>query len=70
MLTNVGSIDRVFRLILGLILLGMPFVSGLALFGSTAATVTFMVGGLIMVATSAMKFCPLYRIFGIKTCRM
>ena len=68
--TNLGSIDRIFRLILGLVLLGTPFVSGLVLFDSAAMTAIFVVAGLIMLATSAMKFCPLYRIFGIKTCRI
>ncbi len=70
MTTNLGSFDRVFRLILGVVLLGAPFFSGLAFYESSTATIISVVAGLIMVATSAMKFCPLYRIFGIKTCRM
>jgi uncharacterized membrane protein HdeD (DUF308 family) len=70
MTTNLGSFDRVFRLILGVVLLSAPFFSGLAFYESSAVTIVSVIAGLIMVATSAMKFCPLYRIFGIKTCRM
>lgn len=67
---NVGTTDRVLRLVLGLVLLAAPFISGLALFNSSAATVISVLAGLVMVATSAMKFCPLYRIFGIRTCKL
>lgn len=70
MTANVGTIDRVFRLILGLVLLAAPFVSEMALFESTTATIASIVAGLVMVGTSAMKFCPLYRIFGIRTCQL
>lgn len=68
--TNVGTIDRAFRMILGVVLLLAPFVSGLALFGSTASTGISVVLGLVMLGTSAVKFCPLYRIFGIRTCKL
>lgn len=70
MTTNVGAIDRTFRLLLGIVLLAAPFVSGLALYESGTATVVSVVVGIVMIATSAMKFCPLYRIFGIRTCRI
>lgn len=70
MIVNVGKIDRIFRLCLGLVLLAAPFLSGLALFEGTAATVISVIAGLVMVGTSAMKFCPLYRIFGIRTCAL
>jgi len=65
---NLGNSDRVFRFVLGLVLLVAPFVSGLALFDSVTATVIAVIVGLVMIATSAAKFCPLYRVFGIKTC--
>jgi hypothetical protein len=70
MTTNLGTIDRVFRLIVGIILLVAPFVSGMAVFASGIATIVSVVAGVVMVATSAMKFCPLYRIFGIQTCKI
>ena len=68
MTLNVGTIDRLFRFILGIVLLGAPFISGLALFNSSTATIFSVIVGLIMIGTAAMKFCPLYRILGIQTC--
>ncbi|MDW3223825.1 MAG: DUF2892 domain-containing protein [Paracoccaceae bacterium] len=70
MTANLGNVDRIFRLVLGLVLLAAPFISGLALFNSSAATIISIIAGLVMVGTSAMKFCPLYRIFGIRTCKL
>lgn len=70
MTSNVGTIDRGLRFILGLILLAAPFVSGMALFASSAATIVSVILGLVMVGTSAMKFCPLYRILGVQTCKL
>ena len=70
MTPNLGTLDRSFRLVLGVVLLAAPFVSGLALLENTAASVVSVVAGLVMVATSTMKFCPLYRLFGIRTCKI
>ncbi len=70
MSANVGSIDRVLRIVLGLVLIALPFVSNMALFASGTATVIAVVVGLVLIATSAMRFCPLYRIFGIRTCKL
>lgn len=70
MTANVGSIDRVLRIVLGLVLIALPFVSNMALFASGTATVIAVVVGLVLIGTSAMRFCPLYRIFGIRTCKI
>lgn len=70
MTANVGKIDRIFRVVLGLVLLALPFVSGMAMFASGPATIISIIAGLVLIATSAMRFCPLYRIFGIRTCEL
>ena len=70
MTPNLGTLDRSFRLVLGVVLLAAPFVSGLALLENTAASVVSVIAGLVMVATSTMKFCHLYRLFGIRTCKI
>jgi hypothetical protein len=70
MTANLGTFDRAFRLVLGFALLAAPFVSGFAVFDSGIATVVSVVAGIVMVATSAMRFCPLYRIIGIRTCTL
>jgi hypothetical protein len=70
MMTNLGDLDRIFRALLGIVLLAAPFVSGLAIFNGTATTIISVVVGLVMLGTSVRKFCPLYRIFGIRTCKL
>ena len=70
MTTNLGNLDRIFRALLGIVLLAAPFVSGLAIFSGPAATIISVIVGLVMLGTSAMKFCPLYRIVGIRTCKL
>jgi len=69
MTTNVGTIDRAFRLILGVVLLVAPFISGMALFNSTIITAISVIVGVVMLVTSLTRACPLYSIFGIKTCK-
>lgn len=70
MTANVGSIDRVLRIVLGLVLIALPFVTNMAMFASGTATVIAVVVGVVLIATSTMRFCPLYRIFGIRTCKL
>jgi DUF2892 family protein len=57
---NEGTIDRVFRVVLGLALLSLIFVGPHAWLGLV---------GLIPLATGLVGFCPLYRLLGISTCR-
>lgn len=70
MTKNIGNSDRILRIVLGLVLLALPFISGLALFNSGIATAVAMIAGIVMLVTSAIRFCPLYRILGIQTCRI
>jgi hypothetical protein len=70
MTKNVGTIDRVLRAVLGVFLLVIPFIGGIALFESGVATAISVIAGIVMLATSTMRFCPMYRIFGIRTCKM
>lgn len=58
---NVGSIDRVIRIVLGLALLALIFI----LEGDIR-----WVGliGIVMLATAAMKSCPIYSLLGMSTC--
>ena len=66
---NVGSLDRVIRAIVGVVLLAAPFISGMALFQSTAVTVISVIVGVVLLATAAMSTCPAYSILGIRTCK-
>lgn len=67
---NLGIIDRVIRLALGAALIAAPLFSGMALFAPGTATIISIVLGIVMLATSSMRFCPLYRIVGIQTCKL
>ena len=69
MATNVGTIDRIFRAVLGLVLLYLAFFSGVALFAQPLFMYGAAIVGVIMLATATLKLCPLYSVFGIKTCR-
>lgn len=61
--TNEGTLDRGVRLVAGLILLALVFTALTGIWQIIAAVV-----GLIMLATGAIGFCPLYALFGISTC--
>lgn len=69
MTINVGMIDRTLRAVLGIVLLYLAFLSGMALFAAPLFKFGAALIGIVMLATSTLKFCPLYTIFGVKTCR-
>lgn len=60
MITNVGSLDRLLRITLGLGLLAWATLGG----GPLWAWV-----GIVPLATGALGWCPAYMPFGISTCR-
>lgn len=59
---NIGSIDRILRVIIGAALLIAYFVMENAS--------PFLLIGIIPLATGLLSSCPLYSILGIKTCPM
>lgn len=59
--TNVGSADRIIRVILGLALLS-------AIFLLDGKERWFGLIGLVPLLTAAVKVCPLYTVLGIRTC--
>ena len=66
MTVNVGTVDRIARAILGVVLLYAAFVSG-ALDGSVWKWVA-AAAGVIMPGTAAVMLGPLYRLFGMRSC--
>lgn len=56
---NVGGIDKVVRVVVGLALIAMVFVGPQTPWGWI---------GIVPLATAAMGWCPLYTLLGIKTC--
>lgn len=67
MSANVGQIDRLLRLVLGLALLAAPLLGGLAIFGAPALGYAALAVGAILTLTASIKFCPLYRLIGVCT---
>ena len=63
MQANVGSTDRIIRIVLGLVLVALFFV--------VAAPWKYvaLVAGLAAIATGLFRFCGLYALLGINTCR-
>lgn len=72
MKANVGTFDRVVRIILGLVLIVLPFILATEA-GPVAALGGFgwlaMIVGAVILLTGVMRFCLLYRILGICTCQ-
>ena len=69
MTPNVGTIDRILRAVIGAVLLYLALLSGLTLFMAPLFKYGAAVIGVVMLATSTVKLCPLYSILGLKTCR-
>lgn len=61
MTMNVGSVDRALRLIAAVALLSL-----LVLLEGAARWIGLV--GLVPLATGLMRWCPLYTLFGIRTC--
>jgi hypothetical protein len=58
---NVGGIDRVARIVLGLVLIGLAATGTVGVWGWV---------GVVPLATGAIGWCPPYAIFGFSTCAM
>ena len=59
MKANVGGIDRVLRIVVGLIMVMLAAVGSIGPWGYL---------GLIVLATGVFRFCGAYTLFGINTC--
>ncbi|MEJ6603668.1 MAG: DUF2892 domain-containing protein [Opitutaceae bacterium] len=59
MKTNVGSLDRIFRIILGLVILAAGYYY----------QNWFGLIGFIPLGTAALGWCPAYLPFGLSTCK-
>lgn len=59
MKTNVGSIDRIARIAIGLALIAATLSGAIGAWGWL---------GLVPLATGVFRFCPAYLPFGLSTC--
>ena len=70
MTANLGNADRAVRLILGLALIIAPLADVPAIWSSALLAFGSMGVGLVLAITALVKFCPLYRVLGISTCKL
>lgn len=56
---NEGTIDRILRVIAGLVLIALAFVGPQTPLGWI---------GIVPLVTGIIGFCPAYRLFGLRTC--
>ena len=61
MSSNVGGIERILRIGLGLVLIGLTVTDSIGVWGWL---------GVMPLATGAIGWCPPYAIFGFNTCSM
>ncbi len=57
---NVGSADRIIRIILGVVLIALTLTGTIGAWGWI---------GVVPLVTAFLKFCPAYAIFGLRTCK-
>lgn len=60
MKVNVGGLDRILRIIIGFVLVGLMLQGIIGVWGWL---------GLVVMATGLFSFCPAYRLLGINTCK-
>ncbi len=61
MTVNEGTLDRVLRVVVGLLLIGLAVTHVIGVWGWI---------GVVPLVAGAVGFCPLYSILGIRTCPM
>ncbi len=59
--SNVGSIDRLLRIFVGALLIGLTLAGNIGAWGWI---------GVIPLVTGLIGSCPLYKIFGISSCKL
>ncbi len=59
MKTNVGGIDRILRIVLGLVLIALAATGTVGLWGWI---------GIVPLLTGLFRSCPAYSLLGINTC--
>ena len=58
---NVGGIDRILRIVVGIVLIALTLMGTIGVWGWV---------GIVPLVTGLFKFCPLYSIIGMNTCPM
>ncbi|CAD5373390.1 conserved hypothetical protein [Rubrivivax sp. A210] len=59
MKSNVGGIDRILRIVAGLVLIALTLTGTIGVWGWI---------GVVPLLTGAVSFCPIYPLLGMNTC--
>ncbi|MBK7434848.1 MAG: DUF2892 domain-containing protein [Chitinophagaceae bacterium] len=62
---NMGSIDRIIRVVIAAVIAVLYFTN---IISGTLGIILLALGGIFLL-TSLVSFCPLYLPFGINTCK-
>lgn len=65
---NTNGMDRIIRVVLGVVLVALAwfYLAGLGVLWATIIGIV----GVVLLITAAMSWCPIYAIFGISTRRI
>ena len=69
MTANVGSMDRIIRFIIGAALIVLPYITDMEIWANPMISYGANAVGAILILTGLFRFCPLFKILGINTCR-
>ena len=61
MQANVGGMDKILRIIVGVVLIALAATGTIGAWGWL---------GVVPLLTGLFNFCPLYSVLGIKTCKL
>lgn len=59
--SNVGGIDKILRILVGIVLIVLALTGTIGVWGWI---------GVVLVATGLFNFCPAYKLLGINTCKL
>ncbi|MEO8756554.1 MAG: DUF2892 domain-containing protein [Devosia sp.] len=68
-MSNVGTLDRIFRFAVGAFLAVAPFLTGWPVWTSAVALWASVIVGVVLIATSMFSFCPIYAVLGLSSKR-
>ncbi len=60
---NVGTIDRIIRLFIGLFAIAISIFIGF----NTIVSIIVLIAGIVILLTSVVSFCPIYTILRVDT---
>lgn len=66
---NMGLADQALRIGFGLVLILIAMFGELAAFDNLWLQYGAVAVGIVLMATAAVRICPLYTLLGLRTCR-